>query len=37
MRDSIIVERQRNNIFSFEGSQAVHASPSGRDEACVQD
>jgi hypothetical protein len=27
----------RNNIFCFEGSQAVLASPTGRSEACVQD
>jgi hypothetical protein len=30
-------EGQENNIFSFEGSQGVPASPSGRIEACVQD
>jgi hypothetical protein len=28
---------QGNNIFGFEGFHAVPVSPSGRDEACVQD
>jgi hypothetical protein len=28
---------KKNNIFGFEGSQAVPASSSGRGEACVQD
>jgi hypothetical protein len=37
MRDTIMMEGQGSNIFGFEGSQTVPASPSGRSEACVQD
>jgi hypothetical protein len=37
VRDITIVGDQGNNIFDFEGSQAVPASPSDRGEACAQD
>jgi hypothetical protein len=37
VRDTTMMEGQGNNIFGFEGSQAVPASPFGRSEACVQD
>jgi hypothetical protein len=36
VRDTTMVEGQGNNIFGFEGSQAVPPSPSERVEACVQ-
>jgi hypothetical protein len=37
VRETTMVRVQGNDIFSFEGSQAVPASPAGRVEACVQD
>jgi hypothetical protein len=37
VRDTTMVEGQGNNIFGFEGSQAVPASPSGKGETCIQD
>jgi hypothetical protein len=39
MRDTTMLEKEgnRNRVWQFEGSQAVPASPSGRDEACIRD
>jgi hypothetical protein len=39
VRDTAMVgvERKYTSIFGFEGFKALSASPSDRDEACVQD
>jgi hypothetical protein len=37
VREATTLRGQENNIFGFEGSQAVPTSPSGRGEACIQD